>query len=1171
MSPHTRELSTQLFAGNSFDALTAAVPDMVWLKDLNGVYLACNSAAADFLGLPESDVIGKTDYDLYPKDEAETLRSGDRTAAASPEPMIGCGWATQRRHGRRALLEILRNPVRNAEGTVTGVVGVALDITITRQADLLAAQEEVGRIVEAVPGVIFSYRLRPDGTAYIPFANSAIEEICGVRREDAAQDASSAWAMVHPDDRGARAGFEAAMRSLSPWQGSFRIRHPVKGDAWLEGHSIPVKEADGSVLAHGFLTEVTRRKRLEKALRVSQQQLNEAQRLAGIGSWTWDADTGQSDWSEALYHLAGRDPRSPPPTLDDLKAIHTPESWRRLWQALERARDTGESYELDLELVLPDGQRAWRTSRGACVRDANGRIVGLHGTSQDITARKLAEERTRAAHAELGAIHAHSPVAYLVVDQNLKVERVNEAATRAAGRPPLEMIGLAPGGSINCANSMADPRGCGYGPPCGACALRRAVTESVQQGKRCEGIEAALPVLTAGGVRQRQLLVFTAPLEIDGERKALVSLLDITDWKRAQIELEASEARFRRLMEDAPIAISMSRDGRICYANPICARMFGFRNAGELDGLPVMECFAPVCRGSMQEINERRAEGLHVPREFEATGLRADGSEFPMLLAVIMMNFVEGPAKVAFITDLTALKHGEEERLRLEQRYRQAQKLESIGRLAGGVAHDFNNLLTVINGYCAMLLEQVSKLDPIREGLEEILHAGERAAGLTQQLLAFSRKQVLEVRVLNLNQVVGEMRPMLSRLLGDDVVLSVKPHPRPAIVRADRHQLEQIVMNLAVNSRDAMPHGGEIRVETDCVFWDDEEGHLYGAPAGPYVRLSVSDNGVGMDEETRQRVFEPFFTTKEVGKGTGLGLSMVQGIVAQSGGVIDVQSELNCGTTFAIFLPRAEETSAEVSLPDAIDAAIGSGTILVVEDQAEVRKYVAQALRARGYQVIAASRATDAIEICEQPQQRIDLVLTDVVMPQMSGRALADQLRKRWPALRVLFTSGYTDDTIVRHRVLENDAEFLQKPFSPSELAAKVRKLLAPAAASGRILVADDDAGIRRFLRNLLERGGYAVFDAADGKEAVQEARARPLDLVITDLVMPEQEGIETIRVLRAELPDIGIIAISGAFGGQFLKVAEVMGADAVMTKPISPEKLLAKVSEILAVRRSTG
>jgi PAS domain S-box-containing protein len=516
--------------------------------------------------------------------------------------------------------------------------------------------------------------------------------------------------------------------------------------------------------------------------------------------------------------------------------------------------------------------------------------------------------------------------------------------------------------------------------------------------------------------------------------------------------------------------------------------------------------------------------------------------------------------------DITQRQRAEAERENLWAQLTQAQKMESIGRLAGGIAHDFNNLLTVISGYSQLALAKLSADDPLGAKLVEILKAGERAAGLTRQLLAFSRKQVLEPRRLDLNRVVEDMRPMLERLVGEDVEVRLALDAERATVHADPHQLEQVIMNLAVNARDAMPGGGRLLIETAGVERDESYARLRPeARAGRYVMLAVSDSGIGMDDETRQRIFEPFFTTKGTGQGTGLGLSMVQGIVAQSGGYIDVYSEPGQGTTFKIYLPGLAEAAPYEGRPAAVPVRGGKETVLVVEDEREVRKYAVAVLKAYGYRVIQAENAAEALLACEHERGRIHLVLTDVVMPNVSGRELASRLGKLRPGIKVLFMSGYTNDVISNHGFLEAGAEFIQKPFSPEELAGKVREVLGPPVPAGRILVGDDEAGVRGFLRAVLEQAGYEVIEAAaDRNWALQQARAGQVDLVITDLVMPEQKGIESIRLLRRDVPGVGIIAISDAFGGEFPHTAQLLGADAVLCKPVNADQLLAKVAEVL-------
>jgi signal transduction histidine kinase/CheY-like chemotaxis protein len=414
----------------------------------------------------------------------------------------------------------------------------------------------------------------------------------------------------------------------------------------------------------------------------------------------------------------------------------------------------------------------------------------------------------------------------------------------------------------------------------------------------------------------------------------------------------------------------------------------------------------------------------------------------------------EANRQLQLLSQSHALKRTQAERERTEavdalrnteEQLQQSQKLEAVGRLAGGISHDFNNLLTAIMGYSDLSLKRLRDGDPLKRNLTEIRKAGERAASLTRQLLAFSRKQVMQPKILDLNAVVSDLEKMLRRMIGEDVELTTSLEPELGNVKADPGQMEQVIMNLAVNARDAMPSGGKVTIETANVYLDESYArqHLSVMP-GPYTMLAVSDTGTGMDAATQRHMFDPFFTTKEDGKGTGLGLSMVYGIVKQSGGNIWVYSELGKGTTFKIYFPRVAATAEKYThAAPALDIPTGSETILLVEDADMVRDLAREVLQdISGYRVLEAANAEAAFQICEKHQGRIDLLLTDVVMPGGSGSEVSAHVRALKPDIRVLYMSGYTDDAIVRHGVLEAGLNFIQKPFTPNALALKVREVL---------------------------------------------------------------------------------------------------------------------------------
>lgn len=504
----------------------------------------------------------------------------------------------------------------------------------------------------------------------------------------------------------------------------------------------------------------------------------------------------------------------------------------------------------------------------------------------------------------------------------------------------------------------------------------------------------------------------------------------------------------------------------------------------------------------------------------------------------------------------------------LEENLRQAVKMEAVGRLAGGIAHDFNNLLTVILGHCNLLLGRITVDDPAYPRLTEIHAAGERAASLTQQILAFSRKQVLQPKVVNLARTLQDLDRMLRRVLGEDVQVDTAVAEELGQVKVDPNQVEQVLMNLVVNARDAMPQGGKLRLELKNVDVEASSRSFHDVPPGPYVMIAVTDTGMGMSAEVRKRVFEPFFTTKEPGKGTGLGLATVYGIVQQSGGHVWLYSEPGVGTTFKIFLPRVADPPEAALAERAEEASGGQETILVVEDDDRVRSLVAEVLESAGYTVIAVSAGSEAIARYEAHGREIQLLITDLVLPKMGGKEIAGRLMGLQPELKVLFISGYTGDILANQGILAGPhMDFLQKPFGLRALRAKVRAVLDAQAAAPprRVLVVDDERAVRETLAAQLLESGFEVHTAEGGQEARSIIRRFPIDLMLTDLVMPAEEGIELIRDLRKRHPRLKIVAMSGAFGAEVLDAAQRLGADAALAKPVSGETLRSCIERLTA------
>jgi PAS domain S-box-containing protein len=519
---------------------------------------------------------------------------------------------------------------------------------------------------------------------------------------------------------------------------------------------------------------------------------------------------------------------------------------------------------------------------------------------------------------------------------------------------------------------------------------------------------------------------------------------EIDERKQVEGALRESEERYRTAIEHSNDGIVIDKGGRHLFVNQKFVDIFGYDNPEEVVGKPLSTIVHPDDLDRVKETVLKRQKGEVVQACYEFKGIRKNGEVLDIEVSATKTIYRGEIVSLVYLRDITERKRTEEEKVILQEQLRQSQKMEAIGQLAGGIAHDFNNLLTVIKGYCQFSLPELKKDDPLRENILEIDSAADRAANLTRQILAFSRRQVMEMQVLDVNTLLRDLDKMLRRVIGEDIELVTLLAADLGRIKTDPGQIEQVVMNLAVNARDAMPNGGKLTIETANVELDQAYARSHiSVVAGRYVMFSVSDTGVGMTPNVRDRIFEPFFTTKEKGKGTGLGLSTVYGIVKQSDGNIWVYSEPGHGTTFKIYLPRVDEPLEEARKGMVKDGLpLGKETILLVEDEQEVRRLTAKILEKQGYEVLEASNGDEAFAIGAKWKNPIHLLLTDVIMPGMSGCQLVDQFSTVYQDIKVLYMSGYTDSAIVHHGVLEEGSNYLQKPFTPNTLACKVRQVL---------------------------------------------------------------------------------------------------------------------------------
>jgi PAS domain S-box-containing protein len=996
--------------------------DIIAVVDQNYNYLLANKAFLKYRGMDREQIIGRSVAGVLGKDVFEGVVKKYLDTCFQGEVVRYEMKYTYPEFGQRDLL-VSYFPIEGPSG-VNRVASVIQDITERKRTEnaLRESEKRYRALFEGSRDAI--YITAREGE--IVDANQSMIDLFGYSREEII-GLNARKTYVNPEDRKKfqekieREGF------VRDYEIKLRKKNGSEMECLL---TATVRWAnDGNIVGYqGILRDITERKQVLNELHTEKRRFQTLSENAPFGMVMIDKDGAFRYINPKFRELFGY----------DLNDVPNGKAWfRKAYPDTSYRHNVISTWVNDLESSNP-GEKRPRTFTVTC-KDGTEKIINFIPVQlersenlmacEDITERRQVEEALCKSEERFRELYDNAPVGYHEYDSEGRITNVNLTDLEMLGYTREEMVGQ-PIWKFNVNEETVREQ------------VMAKLAGTLPPGKELERIYrrkdgTTFPVL----IEDR--LILDENRRIKGIR---CTIQDITERERVEEALRKSEEKFQKLFDKAPMGyMELNAQGCITQVNRTELTMLGY-TAEEMLEQPIWK-FVVEEEKARQTVIAKLSESIREPWEaLERNYKRKDGTTLTVLIKDALTRDAEGKVTGIYSTiqDITERKQMEQEKKNLEEQLRQSQRIEAIGRLAGGIAHDFNNLLTVIKGYTQLSLLGLKEGDPLKGSLEEIQKSSERAADLTHQLLAFSRRQMLEFKVLDLNAVLRNLDKMLRRVLGEDVKLVTLLAEDLGRVKADPGQMEQVVMNLAVNARDAMPSGGRLTIETANVQLDEAyaRAHISVSP-GCYVVLSVSDTGVGMTQEVKERVFEPFFTTKEISKGTGLGLSTVYGIVKQSGGNIWVYSEPGKGTTFKIYLQRVDEPLEELrekmvgeELPR------GKETVLVVEDDEKVRKLIVEILGRQGYRVLEASHGDEALLIHETHDGLIPLILVDVVMPGMSGSELAKRIASLRPEIKILYMSGYTDNAIVHHGVLAGGLNYIQKPFTMDGLTRKVREVL---------------------------------------------------------------------------------------------------------------------------------
>jgi PAS domain S-box-containing protein len=1173
-----------------FRALADAIPQLVWKGGPDGRNDYVNQRWTDFTGLsPQASRGHGWLTAFHAEDRPRVVGAWPPAAPPGAEPPLKC--RLQASDGTYRWFLIRCVPWRDAEGAALGWFGTGTDIDEQqRTGEALRLSEEKFR--QLTDHITDAFWIRSPDMQSVHLITAGYEKIWGRSIESLYADPHKWTDAIYPEDRDrVVAVYDRLMGQESQVSVEYRITRADGKLRWVHARGFQIRDAAGAVVRlAGIVTDITSRRLDEERLRQKDALIRIAGRITRTGGWAVELPDQRLFWSDELCDLLEYDRGSPPPIAEALTLY--PEPGRtQIRAAIEACAQDGTIFDLEVQIQTRKGRRVWVRVFGEADRLADGSIIRVQGAFQDITERRLSEELLRASEERFRRYFELGLVGMAITSPTKALLEINDRVCDLLGYERQELL-------QKTWSEMTHPDDL---------AADNAQFSRVMAGK-IEGYNIEKRFMRKDGQAVDMLLAVKCVRHPNGPVNYFVSLMqDISERRKSERHTELQHAVTRVLAEGAPLAQTARK-----LLETVCPAM-GW-TAGALwtvdRAVKVLRCaeFWPLPSAEFRRFAESSrwvtlgpGEGLPgkiwamaqpvwipegeqdlaIRRRAEATGVVLGGTVgFPIKLRGEVLGAVEffsaesrapEPEVLALFAALGTQLGQFIEREQLADQFRQAQKMEAIGTLAGGIAHDFNNVLAAINGYTELAKCEITNNPTAIEYLDAVLNGGRRAADLVRQILTFSRRQQLERKPIQLRPVVVEAMKLLRATIPAAIEFEVTLASSVPNVLADASQIHQVVMNLCTNAAQAMAgKPGHLAVKLESMEVDAAIAAVHsGLQPGRYVRLSVGDTGSGMDSATLSRIYEPFFTTKAPGEGTGLGLAVVHGIMQSHDGIITADSRLAEGTVFNLYFPACASAAETVVL--AAPAPRGQGQrILFVDDEAPLATLGRKTLERMGYAVDARTDAQEALAAVRATPDAYDLVVTDQMMPVLMGTGLAEQIHVIRPDLPILLITGYTATlTPERLRPL-GIRELILKPVSVAALGAVVGRILAtgkPRRLALRILLVDDDDSFRTMLRLTLANLGYVVREARDGREAVRLYEEAPPDIMMTDLVMPVQEGVVTIEIVRRRYPRAKIIAMSGGdrvSAADHLKRAQAMGADYLLAKPFSLDQLQRALGALL-------